>query len=287
MKHKIIAIYRSQQHSPNLSIADTKIMNKVIETLKREGYEIVSITEEQFASAEITGGDIIINMCRTKEALKKMQILAEGGVLVINTPQAIKNCTRRNLYTLFTQNGIPIPPTQIVKTTSSSSEIKIPLPCWIKLPDAPTTKKEDICYISTHEELTETLHQFNLRGEEEVVVSQHLSGDLVKFYSVEGSSFIHTTYPTIDQHSKFGYEEHNDTVKSIPFNREYLLQISQRAAEVTGIKIFGGDCIITPTGEPYIIDFNDWPSFSTCVEEASVAIAEMIKKETIKWSKEK
>ena len=286
MKHKIIAIYRSQQHSPNLSSADTRIMNKVVEALKKEDYEIVSVAEEEFVERDAVAV-IIINMCRTEKALNKMQRLANTGVLVINSPQSICNCSRRKLYNIFTENGIPIPPTQIVKTTAESSEIEVSFPCWIKLPDAPTTKKEDIYYITTREELSVALCEFNERGEEEVVLSQHLSGDLVKFYSVEGSQFIHTSYPTIEQHSKFGYEDHNDEVKSIPFDRENLLQISQKAAEVTGVKIFGGDCIITPSGEPYIIDFNDWPSFSPCADEASEAIVEMIKKETIKWSKKR
>lgn len=286
MKHKIIAIYRSQKHSPNLLSADARIMNKVVDALKKENYEIVSVAEEEFLETDAVA-DIIINMCRTEEALNKMQHLANTGVLVINSPQSIGNCSRRKLYNLFTENRIPIPPTQIVKTTAESSEIEVSFPCWIKLPDTPTTKKEDICYITTHDELSVALREFNERGEEEVVLSQHLSGDLVKFYSVEGSQFIHTTYPTIEQHSKFGYEDYNDEVKLIPYDIENLLQISQRAAEVTGVKIFGGDCIITPSGEPYIIDFNDWPSFSPCADEASEAIVEMIKKETIKWSKEK
>lgn len=285
MKQKIIAIYRSQQHSPNLLSADARIMNNVVDALK-ENYEIVSVTEEEFIERDVTA-DIIINMCRTEEALNKMQHIANSGVLVINSPQSIANCSRRKLYKLFTENRIPIPPTQIVKTAIDSCEVEISFPCWIKLPDAPTTKEEDICYITTHEELSVALRQFNERGEEEVLLSQHLSGDLVKFYSVEGSQFIHTTYPTIEQHSKFGYEYHNDEIKSIPFDRETLLQISQRAAEVTGVKIFGGDCIITPSGEPYIIDFNDWPSFSPCAEEASKEIVEMIKKETIKWNKKR
>ena len=286
MKHKIIAIYRSQQHSPNLMSADARIMNKVVDALKEENYEIVSVAEEEFVERD-TVADIIINMCRTEDALNKMQCLANSGVLVINSPQSIANCSRRKLYNLFTENRIPIPPTQIVKTTAESSEIEVSFPLWIKLPDAPTTKKEDICYITTRDELSVALREFNARGEEEVVLSQHLSGDLVKFYSVEGSQFIHTTYPTIEQYSKFGYEDHNDKVKLIPFDKENLLQISQRAAEVAGVKIFGGDCIITPSGDPYIIDFNDWPSFSPCADEASVAIVEMIKKETIKWCKER
>ena len=42
------------------------------------------------------------------------------------------------------------------------------------------------------------------------------------------------------------------------------------------VPIYGGDCIISSTGEIRIIDFNDWPSFACCREEAGVKIAECI-----------
>lgn len=287
MKQKIIAIYRLQKHSPNLSSADTNIMNKVVDKLKAEGYEIVQIAEDEFLDTEISG-DIIINMCRTEAALKKLQHLISRGVLVINSPQAIKNCSRRNLQKLFIENAIPTPATHIIKTTADEETLQqIPLPCWLKLPDTPTIQKEDINYISTLCEFKEALQYYQSRGEGDIVVSQHQSGDLVKFYSVSQSDFLHISYPTLEKHSKFGYESYNDTIKSIPFSKEKLLQISHKAAEAVGIKIYGGDCIINQSGDICIIDFNDWPSFSSCAEEASFAITEMIKKEIEQWNRKK
>ena len=42
------------------------------------------------------------------------------------------------------------------------------------------------------------------------------------------------------------------------------------------MKIYGGDCIVSPDGEIRIIDFNDWPSFAPCREEAGPQIAKAI-----------
>ena len=50
-------------------------------------------------------------------------------------------------------------------------------------------------------------------------------------------------------------------------------------AEAIGIRVFGGDAIIREDSSYVIIDFNDWPSFSSCSEEASVAIASIIDNE--------
>jgi len=48
-------------------------------------------------------------------------------------------------------------------------------------------------------------------------------------------------------------------------------------ARAVGIKVYGGDCIVGEDGSFCIIDFNDWPSFSRCREDAATAIATLIK----------
>ncbi len=50
----------------------------------------------------------------------------------------------------------------------------------------------------------------------------------------------------------------------------------QKAADEVDIIIYGGDCIVSETGEIQIIDFNDWPSFAPCRVEAAPHIAKRI-----------
>ena len=38
------------------------------------------------------------------------------------------------------------------------------------------------------------------------------------------------------------------------------------------LDVYGGDAIVSPDGEVHIIDINDWPSFSPCLDEAAQAI---------------
>lgn len=42
------------------------------------------------------------------------------------------------------------------------------------------------------------------------------------------------------------------------------------------LPIYGGDAIHTSDGRTFIIDINDWPSFSTCRESAALSIAQYI-----------
>ena len=64
-----------------------------------------------------------------------------------------------------------------------------------------------------------------------------------------------------------------DRAKGIPFSVEELKIQSDKAAEALNVPIYGGDCVISADGTLRIIDFNDWPSFARCREEAGGKIA--------------
>ena len=102
--------------------------------------------------------------------------------------------------------------------------------------------------------------------------------DLIKFYGMRGSTFFYWFYPFDDGHSKYGLEAINGKSKGLDFDIEQLEKICADAAEALGVDIYGGDCIISPTGEIRIIDFNDWPSFAPCRNEAAPFIAKCVLK---------
>ena len=115
-----------------------------------------------------------------------------------------------------------------------------------------------------------------LRGIERVVINEHLKGDLVKFYGVAGTDFFYWFYPQEGNHSKFGLEEINGAPSGIPFSEEGLHQLCSDAAKVLDVTVYGGDCIVAPDGTIRIIDFNDWPSFAPCRQEAAKEIGGII-----------
>jgi len=119
------------------------------------------------------------------------------------------------------------------------------------------------------------LKEYAIRGITTAVINEHLVGDLVKFYGVAGTDFFYWFYPNL-QHSKFGLEKINGKAHGILFDKEQLQQICNEAAGVLNLKIYGGDCIIDEDGTIRLIDFNDWPSFAPCRNEAAPCIAECI-----------
>ena len=97
--------------------------------------------------------------------------------------------------------------------------------------------------------------------------------------------FFYWFYPSPGSHSKFGLEKINGIAKGIPFSVEELKIQSDKAAEALNVPIYGGDCVVSADGTLRIIDFNDWPSFARCREEAGGKIAECIYKRAKKQMK--
>ena len=151
-------------------------------------------------------------------------------------------------------------------------------PLWIKRGDNCAQKQGDVQFVDDETQFELAMKDFADRGIEQVIVEEHLEGDLIKFYGVEGTPFFYTTYPTEKGgFSKFGLEEQNGLPQHFCFDVEKLKWEADRAAQLTGMMVYGGDAVITAEGSVHIIDFNDWPSFAACRKEAAKAIANRIK----------
>ena len=48
---------------------------------------------------------------------------------------------------------------------------------------------------------------------------------------------------------------------------------ADKAADMLNVPVYGGDCVVSEDGSIRIIDFNDWPSFAPCRDEAAFYIA--------------
>ena len=138
-------------------------------------------------------------------------------------------------------------------------------------------------YCKNEQELEEAKQTFARRGINDYVVSAHVEGDLVKFYGVRGSKgFFFYCYPNENGTMKFGDERRNGKPHHYPFDVEQLREDAFRVAEVTSTDFFGGDVIVRPDGSYVMIDFNDWPSYSSCCEEAAEAIAKRFEEKLLR-----
>jgi hypothetical protein len=146
---------------------------------------------------------------------------------------------------------------------------------WLKRGDAAAQTSDDVVYAADKEALATAVQTMRDRGVTDFVVSAHVVGDLVKFYGVGQRRFFRYYYPTDDGQSKFGDECRNGAACHYPFDEEALRYEAERLAEAVGVSIYGGDAIVRADGSFCLIDFNDWPSFSRCREEAAEEIVKL------------
>ena len=147
----------------------------------------------------------------------------------------------------------------------------------LKRGDASAQSPADVVYCQDEAALAEAIGRFRARGVADHVVSSHVVGDVVKFYGV-GSDFFRCYYPTDDGQTKFGDEHHNGPAHHYIYNKEEMHSQVVRLAAITGLEVYGGDAIVRPDGTFCIIDFNDWPSFARCRDEAAEAISQLVSK---------
>lgn len=275
---KIAGIMRAGAYSPNHIGNDAAIFNLTTEQLRKRGCEVKVYSEEQFIAGEVKE-DIIVDMCREHRSMVLLQQLEDAGALVINSGYGIENCTRERMTRILLGSNIPYPDSLIVDTDEVVKDRMVAAKmnrAWIKRGDFHAMHKEDVSYVRHPEEAQEVLQEYFLRGIKRAVINRHLVGDLIKFYGVRDTPFFYWFYPFDEGHSKYGHEAVNGHSRGIEFDVAGLRHICQQAADVLDVIVYGGDCIVDPDGTIRIIDFNDWPSFAPCRQEAAPHIAKAI-----------
>jgi hypothetical protein len=264
MSMHIIALRRDDIYSPNLVEKDRLILQDVCKELaqKLEGADIYWADEAEWSQNPIEA-DLFVSMARSPEALGQLAKMEQKGCKAVNGAQAVMNCQRSKLDRLMRREHIAMPP---LKGTHGY---------WLKRGDAAAQSKNDIRYCADEQQLNDAIEEFRRRGIVDMVTSAHVVGDLVKFYGV-GHRMFRLFYPTDDGISKFGDEARNGEAHHYAFSEDGLRAEVQRLADLTGVVLYGGDAIIDPQGHYSIIDFNDWPSFSRCREDAARQGAEEI-----------
>ena len=246
---------------------DAAILERITSELTERGVNVVSIDENEELPNDVK---LVCTMSRTADTIAHLRKAEERGILVINSTEAVENCSRRCFMNILQNSAIAQPPFKIVH---NATELKKEYyPCWIKKSKGWSCHKDDICYARTEEEAFAAIEQMATRGVEEYIQMQHCPGDVIKFYGC-GENFFHYCYPT---DTKFGKEEINGAPKHHSFDTALLRDIAQKAAKAVGLIIYGGDAIITPQGNIFIIDINDFPSFTAIREIAAKEIATLI-----------
>jgi len=275
---KLLAVTRDLRFSPNMRDKDRAIMEEVKNELQAHEHEVEFIEEHDFANeyrhGQLFKCDAIFTMMRSTEALEALYQYQINGIPAINPVQGIRNAERNIITHLMIDNNIPAPYTLFNFSTEQLHNVTFP--CWIKRAGGWAQTKYDVAFANNIEEAELIINTLKDKyPDQHIMAVEHLEGDLIKFYGVEGTDFFYTYYPNPDN-SKFGLEKINGKPNMFSFNKLQLQNTCNLLAKISKIYVYGGDCIISKDGTLHIIDFNDWPSFSTCRQQAAKAIATKI-----------
>ena len=263
---KVLMIQRARQFSPNSVEKDQAILEAVAARLVAAGHQVEIVSEEnKLCEVHEAKGNCplcVLSMARLPETLQWQKTLQ--NVSIINSPEGVENCTRSALQRIMERVGTPLPPREG------------PDGYWLKRGDAAAQQHGDVLFARDAQALEAAIRAMTQRGITDYVVSAHVPGDLVKFYGVRGTGFFRYYYPTDDGETKFDDERRNGPAHHYPFDACALQGEAERLAEAVGVEVYGGDAIVRTDGSFCLIDFNDWPSFSRCREEAAEAIAQLV-----------
>ena len=265
----IATIDRNPLNSPQMQGNDAAIMRSVERELAAMGANVKNFDEK-----EDIGGvyDVVLHMSRTPETLRRLSCYEAEGRLVINSVQAVMNCSRVKFTHILQEEGIKQPPYRVIESAAQLQTAQYP--AWIKRAEGWSCSKEDVAFVTTPQEAADAFKAIRAGGCPTAILCDHIAGDIIKFYGI-GGGFFRYGYPDGEK-TKFGLEKINGTPQKYPFDATLLQQTAFKAARAVGLSVFGGDAIITEERSIYIIDINDFPSFSAVREEAAKAMAQMI-----------
>jgi len=263
---QLLGLYRERQYSPGRHLSnDVRLLDQIAHRLRERAFAVELRTLDEAAS-ENRDVEIIFSMCQGRMSLENLAEWEREGMKIINSPRAALNTHRDRLPGLMVEAGVAFPQTRLVSTNAKVELDPLDLNggIWLKRGDVHASVTADVQWIDTIERLDAGIVDFARRGIDMAALQAHRAGDEIKFYGVANDGFFYWFY--------------SGEARKYPFNFAGLERLANRAAVAAGLDIFGGDVIVSPTGELTLIDLNDWPSFAPCRDRAAYAIADFITK---------
>lgn len=290
----ILAISRDPIYSPNNEKKDAAIWNGVLERFRARGWKIDEISEEELAGMSMkeckNRYSKIVHMARRMKSLMRIEKL---NIPAFNKAHAVRIVSKSREATLLRLQhiGLPVPawwaydPEEDEMFVCDLNLQKL-LPGWVKAMREDGAKPQDVSFVQTPLEADSHILQLSAERVPDIIVMQHIEGDLIKCYVVLDENpdgeirLLRWFRPQEIDYSKFGEaERHNTPPSNNTIDETELAQLARAIGQTLDLQIFGFDAIVKSDDSINIIDVNDWPSFSCCQEEAADAIASVITQE--------
>ncbi len=259
-------IFRESAHSPGRESDDTEILRLTGKHLEAKGLQVILKTPEEVNEADESRPRFVFLMCERLDVLRRLRALEASGVPLVNGSQAVLNTYREQMIEVLAEANVPFITSRLVSTAETGAGAALPV--WVKRADVHNTQEGDVVQAPTATAVAAALQGLAERGIPRAVLQPHVAGDLVKFYGVGAGGGPHGEPPW------FRWFHHKEqTLAGYAFDPRRFARLVRAAAAALGLEVYGGDAIVTPEGEPVLLDVNAWPSFALYRDEAAARIA--------------
>ena len=258
-----------------LNMARSQEINDILfeKELQANNLTVFIMSEkEQLCEVGPKRADIILNMARGHEVNRVLFESESQGVFFINSPKStIFVSNKKELHQKLSEAGVGTPETKAYKVAE------------IKLEDIKeksilkAANRHSLYYVvevGEADSFDSAMEKYREKGIEEIIVQKFVEGRFVKYYAVGDMVFLPD-----------GAE--ND------LSHEVVKEIKRQIGlieKVTGLSVLGGDLIVSGN-EVFIVDVNDFPSFSGAegVHQEDVApyIAKFVQDSYLNFKKNK
>lgn len=263
---RFTGIAREPVYSPGKVEADRAILEDTAKALAGRGASVRLLEAEQVDEAA-TDTDLVFAMCQGPTALAGLRRLESAGLPLVHTAAAMEACHRVRMLGLLEAAGIPRPASRLVRTGPPDAQTRAfvlargEAGVWVKRGDVHATEEADVRHVAGAADAAAALEALAARGVASAVLEAHVPGATIKFYGVAGQGFFRA----------FEGDRRDPTPHPPAWAR-----LAETAARALGLGVYGGDLIVDLSGSCWVVDVNDWPSFSRCRRDAAEAIAQYL-----------
>jgi len=270
-------IFREAEHSPGREADDAEILKETGRKLTASGFAVIFHTPAQILGQREALPSLAFAMCEGLPALERLRQWESRGVCIVNSARAVSNTHREASLPLLERAGIPTPESLVIDTGGSlprgRQEESLFGACWVKQASEHKTREGDVLFAADRTSVRKALDRLRDRSLPRAVVQRHVAGDVVKFYGVGAPPPASDADLTSDALWFQWFYPREHPVTGHAFDERAFRTVACRAARSLGLDVWGGDAIITPEGQTFVIDLNAWPSFALYRDPASSHIA--------------
>jgi len=237
--------------------------------LEASGFQVDLKTAEDVGTLAEARPQHAFLMCEGVGVLGRLQAWQSEGVAEVNDPLAVLNTYRDRMIGRFMEVGVPFIESRIVPTAARDHGGAVPV--WVKRGDVHNTQTGDVVFAATGDAVRAALAGLAARGIPRAVLQPHVAGDLIKFYGIGPGAGPDGEPPWF----RWFYHK-GQRLAGHPLDPRGLARLVGRAAAALGLEIYGGDVIVTGSGDLVLLDLNAWPSFALYRDEAAPAIAQYL-----------